>query len=259
MCVASGTDVAIAHRMMVDWVGAGGTTSSTECCGTTTDDNHAVHAGPGSGTMKGNLLCSTAEIIRKYAKESAFTREAVSFAETFKSVNQAAPRATLQSERISSIGELFEQADQLNKLVQQKFFAIAAKHGARFAPIQVKREDRAIQKSIRGYGGVWLRLNDLVRTSIVFRDLKSLHACYKDISTDPDVQIMRSRPDKNRFDPDFDGIPILLSMDIFICSTMREIYLYILPALVSSSVFPLLFPPRCWFVFVFVVGCLCLS
>ncbi|EKX55382.1 hypothetical protein GUITHDRAFT_99165 [Guillardia theta CCMP2712] len=71
---------------------------------------------------------------------------------------------------------------------------------ARFA--KLKSIDRCVEKLSRAYAGDVSRLVDIVRQSIMFEDLKELHACLEMIAEDPDLQVIRV---KNRFDRRYDA------------------------------------------------------
>lgn len=52
----------------------------------------------------------------------------------------------------------------------------------------MKSEQRALQKVYRSYGGVWQRLSDLVRVSVVCGTFRGVRACLEALAADTEVR-----------------------------------------------------------------------
>ena len=90
-------------------------------------------------------------------------------------------------------------------MLQAKSYQLAAQHGGKFHPCQVKTEARALQKVFRTYYGNWRKLCDLCRASIVFDDIESMTGCLRALAGDPEVEILRGSHSKMRLREDFDA------------------------------------------------------
>ncbi|EKX38216.1 hypothetical protein GUITHDRAFT_115559 [Guillardia theta CCMP2712] len=66
----------------------------------------------------------------------------------------------------------------------------------------IKNANRAIEKLVRSYFGRVSKLTDVVRQTIVFKELRQLVECVEVIINDPEVEVVRI---KNRLDPDYDA------------------------------------------------------
>eukprot|EP00937_MAST-01D_sp_MAST-1D-sp2_P001018 g1018.t1 len=116
----------------------------------------------------------------------------------------AVVRARLQL-GAKGLGELFEQADLLNDLLQAKCHSLCAPLGGRLHACDVKGEARAMQKLHRTYGGQWRQLNDLCRASMVFDTLGQMTACLRAIAADDELLLVRTGAHKMRLREDFDA------------------------------------------------------
>ncbi|EKX41057.1 hypothetical protein GUITHDRAFT_112793 [Guillardia theta CCMP2712] len=67
---------------------------------------------------------------------------------------------------------------------------------------KIKNATRAIEKLVRSYDFCVYKLLDVVRQSIIFKDLDHLCDCLDKIARDPEIEVVRI---KNRLDPDFDS------------------------------------------------------
>ena len=106
-------------------------------------------------------------------------------------------------QKSSSIETLFNEADALNPLLQQKALQWASGIGRHYAA-PVKNEKRALQKVYRSYKGDWTRLCDLARTSLIFSTLEDLAECLKVIASDQELELIVVSDDKMRFSMDYD-------------------------------------------------------
>lgn len=120
-------------------------------------------------------------------------------------VQAKASRGTKTQEHSERLSELFDEADELNDLVQVKVFEHCTKHGGTFHRADVKHEKRALQKVFRSYKDKWRRLTDLVRCSAEFEELEQLTACLRGLAEDPDVEILETHAGKMRLRRDYDS------------------------------------------------------
>ena len=105
---------------------------------------------------------------------------------------------------ITSIDTLYQQAACLRPVLQRKIAGCLAASTA-VSPLRaspLKGTERAIQKTLRCYGGDCGRLLDVCREILVFDTLLDLIAMLQTLRDDPDVKIMRI---KNRLDPNYDS------------------------------------------------------
>ena len=108
-----------------------------------------------------------------------------------KSLNEAKLRRRFATDNLQDRQRVFQTAFKVNEDFQQHAKDHWCVEGARHFEAPVKRVDRCYQKVNRSYGGNFLRLLDVVRTTIVYPNVASLLKGAEAIVTDEAVRILK--------------------------------------------------------------------
>jgi len=155
--------------------------------------------------------------------EESFDSNAQDLKRTWKAVMDNPSKKTVPKlQGSSSIEELFQAADALNPLFQQKAKELASAVNGLHIEANVKAETRALEKVFRVCSGNYRKLADLVRTSIVFSGkgaVMSMKNCLLKLADDPEWELIFV--DNGKFRVDIETAVASGYRDVQLCVRLR--------------------------------------
>ncbi|EKX31665.1 hypothetical protein GUITHDRAFT_122152 [Guillardia theta CCMP2712] len=153
-----------------------------------------------------DALCENSSFARTYLKRSKGTimkqdREIESLDQLYAQAILLEPMFLSKVQSWAEASDGYFQGME-GDLIRWRECAEEAEKASQVKWASIKNANRAIEKLVRSYFGRVSKLTDVVRQTIVFKELRQLVECVEVIINDPEVEVVRI---KNRLDPDYDA------------------------------------------------------